>query len=158
MIETFLTLAVGVATYYSDGLMQEVYTNRLVYGQVRPCPQCVGFVALNEARYLGAHIWLDWPCYGISGPYLVVDCAQTEHLAARVAAGRVVEVSRSVAKQLRMRGPVSGVRVLRAIRADAHLAFEHLRLGSFARKIVALNKVGSRNPELELRPARLIKR
>ena len=76
----------------------------------------IGFVALNEPKYLGARIWLDWPGVGLSGSYLVVDCAQTEHLATRVAVGRVVEVSRSVAKHLRMRGPVSGVRVLWAIR------------------------------------------
>jgi len=116
MIETFMVLAVGVATYYSDGLMADVYANRLLLQDVQSCPDCSGRVALNDPRHLGTHIWLDWPGAGISGPYLVTDCAAQADLPTIESRGRVVEVDWPTAQQFGMRGPVAGVRILRFVR------------------------------------------
>jgi hypothetical protein len=73
-------LIAGSATYYNPGLMDEVYRNRLAWGQVEPCGECVGMVALLDAERIGERVWLSFDG-GSShvGPMLVVDCATAGH-------------------------------------------------------------------------------
>lgn len=103
-------LTAGDATYYAPGVMDEVYANRLAWGQVQPCPACVGYVALMDSRDIGRLVWLDWGDV-TEGPYQVIDCAAAQHRAGLVARGRVVEVDYATALRHRMAGPVP-VRVL----------------------------------------------
>jgi hypothetical protein len=109
----FTVVVTGSATYYSPNLFEEVYANRLAWHQVQPCAECVGFVALNDPQYLGKLVYLDWPGYGISGPYLDADCeANYQPGSPRERHGRVVEVDWLTSRRFAMRGPVAGVRVL----------------------------------------------
>ena len=81
----------GYATYYAEGLMDRVISNRgLGYGDG---------VALNRAGDLGRNVWLVWDDGSITGPMPVVDCAQQNHYAERVNRGRVVEVSAELAME-----------------------------------------------------------
>ena len=91
-------LVVGRATYYNPPWMQEAYANRLAWGQVEPCPECVGMVALLDPEYIGRHVWLQRPGMDPEGPFLVVDCAQRDHFVERERQGRIVEVSAEVAQ------------------------------------------------------------
>ncbi len=102
---------VGVATYYAPGVMEAVVANRLAWGQVAPCQECVGTVALLDAGQLGRRVWLQAPGRPPEGPFLVVDCAQQAHRAALLAQGWVVDVDWATAQRWGMRGPLSGVRV-----------------------------------------------
>lgn len=93
----------GKATYYRDGLMQEVLDYR-----------GLGFadgVALNRAGDLGRVVWLQWGDGSIDGPFVVADCAQRAHYIGRKELGRVVEVSAKVAKEKGFYG-VGPVRVI----------------------------------------------
>lgn len=98
-------LTAGDATYYAPGLMEEVYANRLAWGQVQPCPACVGYVALMDCRDLGRRVWLDWGDV-TDGPYQVIDCAAAAHVAGLRQRNRVVEVDYATALRHRMAGPV----------------------------------------------------
>lgn len=103
-------LTAGDATYYAPGVMAEVYANRLAWGQVQPCAECVGYVALMDCRDIGRLVWLDWGD-GRDGPYLVIDCAAAAHVAGLRERNRVVEVDYATAMRHHMAGPVP-VRVL----------------------------------------------
>jgi hypothetical protein len=90
---TLALLIAGSATYYNPGLMDEVYANRLAWGQVQPCGECVGMVALLDAERIGERVWLSFDG-GAShvGPMLVVDCATAAHRADLVRRGWAVDV------------------------------------------------------------------
>ena len=105
-------LTAGDASYYNPGVMERVLDYRLARGQVLPCAECVGYVALLDPQHIGRLVWLDFGGVGgIEGPYLVVDCAQAEHRAGLRKRGRAVEVDWPTAVRHRMNGPVP-VRVL----------------------------------------------
>ena len=81
----------GTATYYDAGLIEVVAKNRGM--------DLSGYhsgVALNDPRHLGDVVWLDWGDE-VTGPHLVIDCAQEKHIPERERLGRVVEVSAEVA-------------------------------------------------------------
>jgi hypothetical protein len=81
----------GMATYYADGVMEQVIANRgLPWGDG---------VALNAAGDLGRFVWVQFEDGSIIGPLPVVDCAQEQHYDERRQQGRVVEVSAQVARQ-----------------------------------------------------------
>lgn len=81
----------GYSTYYADGLMDRVISNRgLGYGDG---------IALNRAGDLGRVVWLEWGDGPIDGPLNVVDCAQAVHYETRERLGRVVEVSAELARE-----------------------------------------------------------
>ena len=101
----------GTATFYAAGVMDEVAANRLAWGQVAPCAECVGMVALLEPEWIGRRAWLLAPGRGIEGPFLVIDCAQRAHRAALLAQGWVVDVDWETGRRWGMRGPLAGVRV-----------------------------------------------
>jgi hypothetical protein len=94
MAELALALLIaGSATYYNPGIMDQVYANRLAWGQVEPCGECVGMVALIDAERIGERVWLSFDG-GSShvGPMLVVDCATAGHREALLARGWAVDV------------------------------------------------------------------
>lgn len=76
----------GLATYYADGLMEQVAQNR---GLV--VPDGMVPVALNAAGDLFREVWLLWPDGTVTAGYSV-DCAQRVHYETRIEQGRVVEV------------------------------------------------------------------
>lgn len=90
----------GYATYYGQGIMEEVARGKL------PCPYCVGSIATTNRNLLHHDTWLWKDGEGWSGPYRVVDVAQTEHVASLVKRGRIFEVSYEVGMRWGMRGPV----------------------------------------------------
>lgn len=97
----------GTAKYYRAGLMEEVAARRGL-----SLEGFKGGIALMDAQHLGRTAWLQWPGEAVlDGAYLVVDCAASQHLAARRASGDVVEVGWQTAQERGMRGPVRGVRV-----------------------------------------------
>lgn len=109
---------VGEATYYADGVMEDVLAARLRWGHVAPCEECVDCVALLDCRLLGRQVWLVRPADAtrpageVVGPLLVVDCAARQDAPRLSARGWVVDVSRELSLQWKMRGPLPGVAVL----------------------------------------------
>jgi hypothetical protein len=83
----------GLATYYGDGLMEQVVSYRQGIGQLTPCAECVGYVALLDAADIGRKVWLNLagtPTY--YGPLLVADCAGQAQRADLIARGWLVDV------------------------------------------------------------------
>lgn len=115
MIGLLLALLVaGQATYYNPGLAEQVLTNRLAWGHVQPCAECVGYVALLERAMVGERVWLQRPGQPPEGPFLVIDCAAAGHQAALRKRGWAVDVDWQTAQRWGMRGPVP-VTVLTAV-------------------------------------------
>lgn len=104
-------VSVGKATYYAPGLMQTVYANRLLFGHVKPCTECVGFVVLPDCAQLGNRVFLRHDGT-VTGPFLSVDCAAPGDLTEVRRRGIVVEVDYELGLAWAMRGPVD-VEVLR---------------------------------------------
>jgi hypothetical protein len=95
----------GEITYYAPGVMQQVYSNRLVWRHVAPCARCVGMIALADARQLGRHAYITRPGLPTEGPYLVTDAGTFR------TPGRIAEVDHGTAHRWGMRGPVQDVTV-----------------------------------------------
>ena len=96
----------GQATYYDAGVMEQVVANRIAWGQVVPCPACLGYVALLDPDMLGQRVWLRRPGRASEGPYLVTDCAAAGHREALHRRGWAVDVDWRTAQRWGMRGPV----------------------------------------------------
>ena len=92
-------LIYGDATFYAPGVMTEVLANRIAWGHVQPCPECIGMVALADCGQLGARAWIIGP-RGMEGQFLVTDCGTF------LTPGRVAEVDWDTAQRWGMRGPV----------------------------------------------------
>jgi hypothetical protein len=107
----------GKATYYSEGLFEQVVSYRQGIGQIQPCAECIGYVALLEPEYIGTQVWLRRPRQAAIGPFLVVDCGPQDPpgKAALKARGWAVDVDPALAAKWDMHGPVD-VEVLRAER------------------------------------------
>lgn len=104
--EHSLLPAGGKAMYYNPGIMQEVYAYRLKLGQIAPCGECVGYVALLHKGDINRRVWLQWPDGGVEGPFLVIDVAASRHVAMLLSRGWVVDVDYSTALRHGMAGPV----------------------------------------------------
>jgi hypothetical protein len=103
---------VGEVTYYGPGVMERVYENRLRWGHVEACPECIGMVALLEREHVGKRVFLQRAGEKREGPFLVVDCAARKDLRRLKERGLVAEVDWRTARRWGMRGPVEGVRVM----------------------------------------------
>lgn len=101
----------GLATFYAPGVMAEVVAYRAGIGQLAPCPDCLGYVALLEPAHIGARVWLRRPGAAIEGPYLVADCAQRAHRDRLTRLGWVVDVDWPTAQRWGMAGPLTAVQV-----------------------------------------------
>jgi hypothetical protein len=91
----------GLATYYADGVMERVARYRDL-----SCTDCVGLAAMLEPEWIGQRIWITRPGERPEGPFLVVDCANREHLARQRRRGLVVEVDRPTSRRWHMAGPI----------------------------------------------------
>ena len=105
-------IASGMATRYSPETMDQVYQNRLRWGHVQPCSECVGRVALLDCSRLGQRVWLELPTGAIIGPVLVADCAASHHAEVLQDRGFAVDLSFELAESLGVvDAPLPGVRV-----------------------------------------------
>jgi hypothetical protein len=90
----------GAATFMSQGRMEQVVANRHI-----TLDGYVGAVALNRQGDLYRDVWIQHDGT-ISGPYLVVDCAQAgQDFEVREAQHRILEVGWDLAQAWHMRGP-----------------------------------------------------
>jgi hypothetical protein len=103
----------GKAMYYNPGIMDQVLEYRLALGQVTPCPECVGYVALLRSDDLNRKVWIEWGQDDVEGPFLVIDVAARQHVPMLLARQWVVDVDYATALRRSMVGPVF-VRVLDA--------------------------------------------
>ena len=97
----------GLITYYADGVMDEVYRNRLAWGHVQPCAECIGMAAMLDRDHIGQQVWIDGPL-GIEGPFLVVDCGNAAHRKQQEARHLIAEVDYQTAMRWGMKGPIEG--------------------------------------------------
>lgn len=94
-------ILIGWLTFYAPEPMRHVYERRLGWGQVRPCPACIGMVAVTDCDRIGDKLWVQGP-QGWEGPFLVVDCGLFR------TPGRIAEVDYATALRWGMRGPIPG--------------------------------------------------
>ena len=112
-------LLTGCVTYYADGVFDEVYQNRLAFGHVEPCPQCIGLVAVLDRQYVGQLAYLTRPGEAEEGPFLIADCAAAKDLVRLQARGLVAERGESLKSETGefFRDRASG-EILKKIRSD----------------------------------------
>lgn len=101
----------GSVTYYADGVFDEVYSNRLAFGHVQACPECVGLIAVLDRQYVGDLAYVTRPGHVEEGPFLIADCAAAKDFARLQKRGLVAEVDWETAQRWGMRGPLHGVTV-----------------------------------------------
>lgn len=99
----------GLATYYNPGMMEQVLDYRLGAGDIDPCPECVGTVALLRAGDIGRKVWLQPPGGDPVGPFLVVDCARRQDVQPLLDRNWVVDVSYEVGRYWGMNRPLDDV-------------------------------------------------
>jgi hypothetical protein len=105
-------LAEGDGSFYAKNVMESTVAYRIELGQIQPCPDCIGYVALMSCDELGRLVYLDFgDSLGIEGPFLTADCAQAEHIEGLRKRNRVVEVDWQTALRHHMAGPLP-VRIL----------------------------------------------
>jgi len=104
-------LLTGSVTYYADGVFDEVYANRITFGHVQPCPQCIGMIAVLDRQYVGDLAYVTRPGHVEEGPFLVADCAATKDLVRLQERGLVAEVDWATAQRWGMRAPLYDVTV-----------------------------------------------
>lgn len=102
---------VGQATFYGPGVMDTVVANRAAWGQAVTCSDCLGYVALADAAYIGHKVWLRRPGYQVEGPFMVADCARVQDRPNLERSGWAVDVDYGIAQRWGMRGPLPGVEV-----------------------------------------------
>jgi len=103
---------VGLATFYAAGVMEQVVANRVRWGQISPCAECVGHVALLDPETIGRRVWLQAPGRPVEGPFLVVDCAAPQDRDYLLSRGWVVDLDWETGQRWGMNAPLAGVRVL----------------------------------------------
>jgi hypothetical protein len=101
---------VGKATYYADGVMERMWQLRIQAGDVQPCKDCIGAVAMMRRGDIGRKVWVERNGE-VTGPFIVVDCAAPQDYPALSGRGLVLEVPYWLAQRWKMAGPVA-VRVL----------------------------------------------
>ncbi|MGL4650162.1 MAG: hypothetical protein ACRC1H_12185, partial [Caldilineaceae bacterium] len=89
----------GFSTYYNPGVMEEVLTYRLTVGDVQPCPECIGHVALIREGDVGRKIWLQLESGAYEGPFLVIDCAHTWDVGPLVGQGWGIDLDYQTAQR-----------------------------------------------------------
>jgi len=61
IIALLATVVRGSVTFYSPGVMDRVYLNRLAWGHVQPCERCIGMIAVVEPGQVGKVAYLTRP-------------------------------------------------------------------------------------------------
>lgn len=99
-------LLFGQVTYYSQGMMEDVYearlTGRTAYA-VKPCVTCIGMIAIEDCTLIGKYAYLTRPGQPQEGAFLIADCGLF------ATPGRIAEVDYQTARRWDMRAPVNGV-------------------------------------------------
>jgi len=106
-----LTALHGSLTYYNDGVFERVVANRLAWGHIKPCSECVGVIAVLDCERLGDLAYLRVSGReGLIGPLQVVDCAAGRDYDRLKRRGLIAEVDAPLARELDMwrRGPLYG--------------------------------------------------
>lgn len=104
-----ITVEVGHAAYYDDGIMEGVIYVRQncdTWGDLdAEIPPVIGYVAVNDCAELGGLVWL-WHEAALStalpelaGPYWVVDCRAEQDVTAAERKNIVVEVDYNTARR-----------------------------------------------------------
>lgn len=89
----------GFTTYYNPGIMDEVIAYRVRVGDITPCPECIGHVALIREGDINRRVWLRLDESTVEGPFLVTDCAHTWDVAPLVGRGWGVDLDYHTAKR-----------------------------------------------------------
>ena len=89
--------AKGKAMYYGSGVMENVYQNRINWGQIDICNECIGYVALLRKGDINKRVYIKLP-FGntYEGPYQVIDVAGRNDVGDLFARGWVVDVGYNV--------------------------------------------------------------
>lgn len=75
----------GELTRYGVGLFEQVWQNRVAWGQVTPCPECYTsegwqrLIATKRVGDINRRVCLNVPSVGWYGPFLVADVARSDH-------------------------------------------------------------------------------
>jgi len=90
--------ATGWATYYGDGIFEQVLANQLRYDNIQPdtCPACVGNAAMLWPEDLDRIVCLLTEDGREYGPLWVVDSAASQHRQALIDSGWVVDLEKRV--------------------------------------------------------------
>lgn len=99
--------AYGRAMYYNPGIMELVLENRLKSGQVSPCRECVGYVAMLRVGDLNSKVWIQLPDGTVEGPFQVIDAADKKHIPMLIEKGWIVDIDYETAMRWKMTGPKS---------------------------------------------------
>ncbi len=89
----------GISTYYNPGVMDRVLSYRFRMGDITPCPECVGYVALVREGDLNRRIWIQVDEDTVEGPFLVADCAHTYDVPRLLNIGWGVDLDYQTAKR-----------------------------------------------------------
>jgi hypothetical protein len=96
----------GLAMYYNPGIMERVLRNRLRWGHVTECEECIGRIALLRDGDVDRKVWLQRPGHEVEGPFWVIDQAARHHVPGLVRRNWTVDVDYQTAMRWRMRGPI----------------------------------------------------
>lgn len=95
----------GRAMYYNPGIMETVLVNRLRFGTVDICVECIGFVAMLRAGDLNRRVWIQLPDATVHGPFHVIDAADERHVPMLIEKGWAIDVDYETAQRWGMRNP-----------------------------------------------------
>lgn len=96
----------GLAMYYNPGVMEQVLTNQLAWGNVSECDECIGRVALLREGDMDRRVWLQRPGLPAEGPFWVIDQAARHHVSGLVRRNWAVDVDYETAMRWQMNGPI----------------------------------------------------
>ncbi len=88
----------GELTRYGVGLFEQVWQNRVAWGQVTPCPECYTsegwqrLIATKRVGDINRRVCLNVPNVGWYGPFLVADVARQDHAACLEGRGWVADL------------------------------------------------------------------
>ena len=119
----------GKAMYYNPGIMQAVLDYRKAQGQVNPCPECVGHVALLRSGDLNRRVWIEWPDGMVEGPFLVIDVAARHHIQMLLQREWVIDVDFRTAMRHNMNRPL-WVTIMESPRVPGNLFLETASLSN----------------------------
>lgn len=95
----------GRAMYYNPGIMETVLENRLRFGTVDICAECIGYVAMMRVGDLNRRVWIQLPDETVHGPFQVIDAADVGHVPMLVEKEWAIDVDYETAHRWGMRSP-----------------------------------------------------
>ncbi|MCB0097259.1 MAG: hypothetical protein KDE46_16125 [Caldilineaceae bacterium] len=95
----------GRAMYYNPGIMETVLENRLRFGTVDICGECIGYVAMMRVGDLNRRVWIQLPDDTVHGPFQVIDAADVGHVPMLIEKEWAIDVDYETAHGWGMRSP-----------------------------------------------------